>query len=321
MTRTTDPAVATRALERTHDAVRLLVRPERAPFRFDETVVATERLSLESTACTGSVAGVVTTASHVVVTWMKSGRGTIGEHRAPIGRPIVFHEDAEPLRWISFQHDTLRIDRAVVEEVAGERGGWVPQSIVFRPHHVPEGAMLAAWWLMVRRVAEEMLRGADEVEDDADLDLARYAAAGLLTAVPHWPAGQSESAPARARLARAEAFLLDHVLEPVTAEQMAAAAGMSVRGLQAAFQRAHSCTPTAYLRGIRLQMARDLLETGAVESVRDAALAVAMPHLGRFAAAYRSEFGVLPRDVLATARMLDAPGPDGSSTSMASTGR
>ncbi|WFR66986.1 hypothetical protein P9139_20880 [Curtobacterium flaccumfaciens] len=85
VTRTTDPDVAATALARTHDALRLQVRPEAAPFRFEETVVASDRLSLESTACTGSIAGVVSTGSHVVVTWMKSGRGSIGEHRARSG--------------------------------------------------------------------------------------------------------------------------------------------------------------------------------------------------------------------------------------------
>lgn len=302
VTRTTDPDVAATALARTHDALRLQVRPEAAPFRFEETVVASDRLSLESTACTGSIAGVVSTGSRVVVTWMKSGRGSIGEHRAPIGRPILFHEDAEPLRWVSFQHDTLRIDRQVVERVAAERGGWSPQPLAFKPHHVPEGATLAAWWLMVRQVAADMLEGPEEISAEHDLELTRFAAAGLLTAVPHWPAGASESAPARARLARAEGFLLDHVLEPLTVEQVAAAAGMSTRGLQSAFQRAHATTPMSYLRGIRLQMARDLLENAAVDSVADAARAVAMPHLGRFASAYRAEFGQLPRDVLRTAR-------------------
>ncbi|WFR66987.1 helix-turn-helix transcriptional regulator [Curtobacterium flaccumfaciens] len=159
---------------------------------------------------------------------------------------------------------------------------------------MPEGATLAAWWLMVRQVAADMLEGPEEISAEHDLELTRFAAAGLLTAVPHWPTGANESAPARARLARAEAFLLDHVLEPITVEQVAAAAGMSTRGLQSAFQRAHTTTPMSYLRGIRLQMARDLLENAAVDSVADAARAVAMPHLGRFASAYRAEFGQLP---------------------------
>lgn len=301
-TETRDPVVAERALARTHDTLRLDVVEDGVPFRFTETVVESDRIALESTACNGVVSGVVRTGDQMVVTWMKRGRGTIGEHRAPLGRPILFHASPERFRWTSFEQDSFRIDRRVVEAVAAERGGWTPQPLEFKPHHVPEGATLAAWWLMVRQVATDILQGPDTVSAEHELELTRNAAAGILTAIPHWPSGAGGSAPARARLARAEAFLLEHVTEALTIEEVARAAGMSPRGVQAAFQRAHSMTPLRYLRGIRLQMARDLLENAAVESVADAAQQVAFPHLGRFAAAYRAEFGELPGHTLRTAR-------------------
>lgn len=299
--RTGDVAVAKRALARTHELLSLDVAEDGAPFRFEETVVASERLSLESTSSNGTVAGTVRTGPQVVVTWLKSGRGVIGEHRAPIGRPILFHQDAEPFRWISFQQDTLRIDRDVVHKVAAERGGWAPQPLEFKPYHVPEGATLAAWWLMIRTVASEMLQGPAEVTAERDTELTVMAAAGLLTAIPHWPVGAQNASPARARLARAEAFLLEHAAEEITVQQIADAAGMSTRGLQSAFKRTHETTPLAYLRSIRLQMAQNLLTGGEVETVADAARAVGLGHLGRFAAAYQSEFGELPSAVLRSA--------------------
>ncbi|WP_439689829.1 helix-turn-helix domain-containing protein [Curtobacterium sp. SP.BCp] len=295
-------AEARAALARTHDVSELSVEPDGAPFRFEETVVASTRLSLESTACNGTVAGTVRTGDDVVVTWFKSGRGTIGEHRAPIGRPILFHRDAEPFRWISFQQDTLRIDRDVVQKVAAERGGWAPQPLAFKPYHVPEGATLAAWWLMIRTVATEILEGPSEVAAARDEELTVIAAAGLLTAIPHWPAGEQNASPAKARLARAEAFMLEHATEQLTVQQIAAAAGMSTRGLQSAFQRTHESTPLAYLKRIRLQMAQSLLTEGAVDSVADIAQRVGLMHLGRFAAAYHAEFGERPSQTLRTAK-------------------
>ncbi|WP_165901518.1 MULTISPECIES: AraC family transcriptional regulator [unclassified Curtobacterium] len=300
--RTGNVAVAKRALGRTHDAIELEVEVDGAAFQFEETVVASERLSLESTSSTGVVSGTIRTGNQMVVTWLKSGRGSIGEHRAPIGRPILFHQGAEPFRWVSFQQDTLRIDRTVVRNVAAARGGWEPQPLEFKPHHVPEGSTLAAWWLMVRQVAAEILEGPAEVSAERDEELTRVAAAGLLTAIPHWPAGAHGSSPARARLARAETFLLEHAAETIGVQEIAEAAGMSVRGLQSAFQRAHETSPLGYLRGIRLQMAHGLLSTAEVDSVAAAARQVGMSHLSRFAAAFHAEFGERPSQTLRAAR-------------------
>lgn len=300
--RTCAVAGARAALARTHDVSELTLEQGGAGFRFEETVVRSERLSLESTSCDGTVSGMVRTGDDVVVTWFKSGRGTIGEHRAPIGRPILFHRDAEPFRWISFQQDTLRIDREVVQKVAAERGGWAPQPLVFKPYHVPEGAMLAAWWLMIRTVATEILEGPAEVTPERDEELTVIAAAGLLTAIPHWPAGEKNASPAKARLARAEAFMLEHATEQLTVQQIAVAAGMSARGLQSAFQRTHEATPLEYLKRIRLQMAQHLLIEGATDIVADVARQVGLVHLGRFSAAYQAEFGERPSQTLRAAK-------------------
>lgn len=300
--RTGDVLDARRALARTHDLSELTVDVDGAPFWFEETVVASERLSLESTSCNGTISGTVRTGAQVVVSWLKSGRGTIGDHRAPIGRPILFHQDAESFRWVSFQHDTLRIDRDVVQRVAAERGGWAPQPLEFKPYHVPEGATLAAWWLMVRAVAAEILEGPAEVTAERDEELTVIAAAGLLTAIPHWPAGAQNASPAKAKLARAEAFMLEHAAEQLTVGQIADAAGMSVRGLQSAFRRTHEATPLEYLKRIRLQMAQHLLTEGDIDTVADVARAVGLVHLGRFAAAYQSEFGERPGQTLRTAK-------------------
>lgn len=76
---------------------------------------------------------------------------------------------------------------------------------------------------------------------------------------------------------------------------------MSVRGVQSAFRRVHGLTPTAYLRGIRLLLAREHLASGTATSVGDVAHAAGITHLGRFAAAFHAEFGERPGDVLRAA--------------------
>lgn len=308
VTRTEELSVAEQALAKTHDAVDLDVLPERGTFRFEETVVGSDLLTLESTRCTGVVRGRMRTGGSVVVSWLKAGRGTIGERRTPVGRPVLFHQEDEAFRWESFQKDCIRIDRGIVRQVAAERGGWKPGPLEFKPYYVPEGATLAAWWVMIRAVAAEVFDGPTTVTAERELALARMAAGGLLTAIPHWPAGGARSAPSRARMARAEAFVLDNVTQQVTVEHIAEAAGMSVRGLQSAFRRNHGMSPMSYLRGIRLEMARDMLESASVAKVAEAARTVAIPHLGRFAGMYEAAFGELPSTVLQRARAAGTAG-------------
>lgn len=135
---------------------------------------------------------------------------------------------------------------------------------------------------------------------EREQDLARAAAAGLLTATPHWPSTRTEERTPQTRLGIAEEFILAHVADPITVDDIAAAVGLSTRGLQSAFQRVHGTTPMSYPRGIRFLMARQQLESGTATAVSHVARAVGITHLGRFSAAYRDAFGELPGDTLPT---------------------
>ncbi|PYY55332.1 hypothetical protein DEJ17_12600 [Curtobacterium sp. MCSS17_011] len=300
---TAEPSIAAEAMARTHITHGLSVEPTDTEFVFEERVRGTALLSLESTRCTGVLSGAIEPGSAVMIFWMKSGVAQLDENPVKIGRPTLFRQGPQRFRWIACNKDVLRIDRSIVEQVAAERGDWAPGPIEFRPRHVPEGAPLAAWWLMVRSVAQEVLAGPDAVPIERERELARFAAGGLLTAIPHWPVGQHEPAmAATARFARAETFLLEHATEPITVDDVAEAAGLSVRGVQAAFQRHHGITPTMYLRRIRLLLAREQLESGDGRSIAEIARATGFAHLGRFAGSYREEFGELPRQTASTAR-------------------
>jgi AraC-like DNA-binding protein len=299
--RTREIAAARKAVERTHLTPGLEVSASGAPFVFEETVTGTELLSLESTKCSGTVRGEVASGDAVMVVWLKSGRATVDGDQLRIGRPVLYREGRQEFRWDQFQKDVMYIDRDTVERVAAERGGWNPAPLEFKPHHIPEGAQLAAWWLIVRTIAPEILGHVGAVSVERERELTRFAAAGLLTAIPHWPAGQGRETPARTRLAKAEAFLLEHVADRVTVDDVAAAAGLSVRGLQSAFQRVHGVSPLAYLKGVRLLLAREQLESGTAESVASVARSVGLVHLGRFSSEYRGEFGQFPKDALRAA--------------------
>lgn len=99
-------------------------------------------------------------------------------------------------------------------------------------------------------------------------------------------------------LKRAEAWIEQHYACQFSPEDLADAAGVSVRTLFAAFRTYRGMTPMTYVRGIRLDKARYLL-LNPVESQRgvtDIALSCGLSHLSRFARDYRERFGQLPSE-------------------------
>ena len=74
--------------------------------------------------------------------------------------------------------------------------------------------------------------------------------------------------------------------------------GVSPRALQYAFRRHLGCTPLAYLRRVRLDLARQSLRNGTCVTVSEAASRFGFFNPGRFAAEFRTLFGENPRDAL-----------------------
>ncbi|WP_052207460.1 AraC family transcriptional regulator [Sinomonas humi] len=80
----------------------------------------------------------------------------------------------------------------------------------------------------------------------------------------------------------------------ITTADLAQIAGCSIRSLQAEFRESVGISPTAYLRGVRLDRVHaDLLAGGAVTAV---AAKWGFYHFGRFAGHYRERFGVTPSE-------------------------
>jgi AraC-like DNA-binding protein len=100
---------------------------------------------------------------------------------------------------------------------------------------------------------------------------------------------------------RAVAFIDANADGPITLEDVAAAAGVRVRGLQAAFARHGDTTPKGYLRRVRMERAhRDLIAGDRTRGDTVAGIArrwgFAAP--GRFAVEYRKVFGRSPGEML-----------------------
>lgn len=89
---------------------------------------------------------------------------------------------------------------------------------------------------------------------------------------------------------------LDHD-EPITVGDLAARCGLGLRALQKNFLRHFDTTPHLYLRGLRLEKCRRLIETGNF-TVTEAAIDSGFAHFGHFSAAYHEKFGELPSATL-----------------------
>ena len=110
-----------------------------------------------------------------------------------------------------------------------------------------------------------------------------------------YPGGTPQS------LRRGLQFIDERAGDPITINEIAAAARLSPRGVQAAFRRHLDTTPLAYLRSVRMERAhRDLqsAEPGDGTSVAAVAAGWGFTHLGRFAIEYRRRFGSYPSQTL-----------------------
>ena len=139
---------------------------------------------------------------------------------------------------------------------------------------------------------------------DAAIDTAATAALSVFpntTMTVDYIAGPGQIPPAAIR--RAVAFIDTHAAETITLDQIAAAAGLSARALQAGFRRHYDTTPTGYLLKARLEHAhRDLQTADPTTGATVAGIAHrwGFPDHSRFTAAYRAAYGRPPSQTLRT---------------------
>lgn len=106
-----------------------------------------------------------------------------------------------------------------------------------------------------------------------------------------------------AAVRRAAAFIEAYADQPITLDQITAAAGVTSQALRYAFRRSLDVTPTGYLRRVRLEGARAELQGADPASgitVADVARRWGWSSPSQFTKAYWRRFGVLPGHTLRT---------------------
>jgi AraC-like DNA-binding protein len=98
---------------------------------------------------------------------------------------------------------------------------------------------------------------------------------------------------------RAEEFIKANWPQPLTLQMIAKATGVSARSLFKAFHEARGCSPTEYVKRVRLKRARQMLTSPTQRtSVTAVAVACGFDNPGHFAGNYRLAFGELPSQTL-----------------------
>jgi AraC-like DNA-binding protein len=196
----------------------------------------------------------------------------------------------------------LRIAKRLVERefrvwTSGDEAG----SLEFDMQPVDDTAKVGTVARYVQMLCDDLRSEASHLSHPLVADrVASGLVALLLTSMPHnktraiEAAADQPGAPFFVR--RVEQFIEEHARDMITLTDLTGIAGVSTRALQMSFQRFRNTTPMAYLRAIRLELARtDMANAGRQgSSVAAVANAVGFGNLGRFARDYQARFGELP---------------------------
>jgi AraC-like DNA-binding protein len=211
----------------------------------------------------------------------------------------------------------VRFERRMVEEhCAAHLGHALDEPLEFEPELRLDTAAGQYFLRLVNLFAEELTlaRRLDGCAHPlANERVAEHFASALLNALVYGQKSNISAALARPERAaaphfvrRVEDYIRHHYAEPLTIEKLADVAGVSTRTLFAGFRDFRRVTPMTYLKSLRLEKARQALQSGEVSGatgVTKVALDTGFSHLGRFAKHYHSRFGELPS---MTARMKTA---------------
>ena len=199
----------------------------------------------------------------------------------------------------------LRIDRSLLErEMLAWTGREPRDRIEFDQSQALAMEKAATLTHAVRMLCDDLRDKSSSLDHPLVRDrIASALASALLVGLPHnhsraFEAREASIAPASVR--RAERFIEENAAKAIGLADVASAAGVSARALQMAFRRFRDTTPMAYLRALRLDMARAELARAARDggSVASIALAHGFGSLSRFAADYRARFQESPSDTL-----------------------
>lgn len=296
---------AARAVDRLYAGQGVYCRPVTESVWFKFVGIGDAQLSMRRLQLNGYLRGNIATDKATVVQWLSRGRGRTSLGAAetsmelgsaptvlPIGRRFQIEYENVDQRLVHVHEDLLRDIGA--EQQTGD------MSLAAHVNVPADTAGTIRWRASVTRaVAAFRADGpASPSWQEAKRDIARTLLG--LYPLPEEPDPAGSAVYGDARLQSALDYLHNRVPERVTVADVAAAAGVSVRGLQERFQQHLQRTPMQYERELRLDLVHAQLQAPnpAGVTVGDVAHQCGFGHLGRFSAAYTERFGQYPHKTL-----------------------
>jgi AraC-like DNA-binding protein len=306
----TDPDVAVAFYENMYCArhVGFSIETEEAAsgFEFSYRAIGDERMTFRSSSVSARRHGVLHPQRQYTLAWSVGGRFLVEGSRGAVvvepGTPAMFPTSGDfhaaapagTQQYVQFDADFL-------EAVAVAGTGEAPRPLEF-PVLAPAG-LLRPLRTVMRSHAPRLVDAATPRGERAALDLA--VAQSVLEAFcpSHAIGGGTQPVKGKTVVERAEEFMREHYDRPLTATDIAIAAGASVRTLQQAFLEQEQTSPMRWLRDFRMRKTRValLLADPHAETVSEVARRHGFRHMGRFSGDYLMLFDEHPSEVLARA--------------------
>jgi AraC-like DNA-binding protein len=307
---TSDAAEGFSVLEEVYAVKRLQVVRD-APFTMAQSSSALGGVRLERLRLTGAPAAGLTDGTGVLrIAHVMGGSLTLTHGPVDVACRGPFRLPSHPFtsRWGDLDLFTVTVDLAAVQDHARRLAGSEGFRLDFAGSAPVSPAMARYWAGTVGHLTRSLLPNATAMSSPV---LRAEAVRSLLTAaLQTFPSTfleqtsrRHDTSAAPGAVRRALAFIDEHLDADIGLAEIAEAARMSPRGLQAAFRRELDTTPLALLRSARLAAARqDLVraEAGAGDTVEAIAARWRFFHRGRFAAAYSARYGESPATTLRT---------------------
>ncbi|MGC4877912.1 helix-turn-helix transcriptional regulator [Micromonospora sp. DT43] len=246
------------------------------------------------------------------IAYLMGGRFTVArakdEYRMRSGDVMLILPDhSEDLTYDDIDTFVARLPRALLEEVAHAKTGINGTELRFDSSRPISAALGRHWTQTLSHLTRAVLSDPTLMTNPLITENARHLLAATALAVfpntVHTAALRSAGEVTPRALRQAVTYVDDHAGQPITVDQIAAAAGVGARALQLAFRRHHDTTPMRYVRRIRLERAhRDLQTADPSTGVTVAMIATrwGFTHLGRFSTDYRAAYGSSPSQTLRT---------------------
>ncbi|MBO0984751.1 AraC family transcriptional regulator [Rathayibacter sp. SD072] len=298
-----DPEEARHRLAVLYNGEEWSALPTDSAFSYRYAALGDAAMTLRTSRMTGDLQGAVGVTDEVVVQWIVAGRATVDDGQEPIalvhGRPQLFPVGRSfAFEYVDYEQKLVHLGRSAVEKVAAERGLLGPLRF---DHRARPTADAVQHWRRAVSASAQALRS-ERVSHLLWDELTRGTVSALLELYPPEAAVAPPELllPRNARLRTAVEFIHAHASEPIGPTEVAASAGLSVRGLQSAFQRVLDVRPIAYIRLVRLDAAHAELAAAdpRTRSVTEIAHAWGFGNPGRFSSAYLARFGEYPSATL-----------------------